>query len=106
LRDDSIWSAALGAGVGGLLGALVPPDTTSRPHPRTRGQTAALGALAGFLVGTATWMIMSPEVHWTPVPLGDGRSSAGRRRDRRQGLTGRFSRQRRRRQVVLRRQVS
>jgi hypothetical protein len=63
------WSAALGAGVGGVLGALVPPDPASQQRPRSRGQTAGLGALVGFLVGVGTWVVVSPSTQWTAVPL-------------------------------------
>lgn len=63
------WSVAIGAGVGGVLGALVPPDPESRQRPHSRGDTAALGGLVGFLVGLGTWVVVSPSTHWTAVPL-------------------------------------
>jgi hypothetical protein len=62
-------SAAIGAALGGVLGALVKPDTTTQHRNYSRGETAVLGALVGFIVGNVTWVVVTPVERWTDVPL-------------------------------------
>jgi hypothetical protein len=60
---------AIGAGVGGVLGALVPPDTSNHHRPGKRGEFAMLGALYGTIVGGITWLFVSPGEQWDAVTL-------------------------------------
>ena len=60
------WGAAIGAGVGGVLAALVPPDSTNHHRPSHRGELAALGALYGIIIGLGAGLLW-PGEQWEPV---------------------------------------
>lgn len=60
------WGTVIGAGVGGILAALVPPDTANHHRPHTRGDMAILGALYGMIVGGGVGLLV-PGESWEPV---------------------------------------
>lgn len=64
-----LWSAAIGAGAGAILGALVPPDTAAHHRPSSRRDMAVLGALYGCIVGLGAAVFMVPSEQWEPVAL-------------------------------------
>jgi hypothetical protein len=60
------WGTTIGAGVGGIVGILVPRDTSNHHQPSTRRGRAILGASYGMLIGCVVGLF-APGERWEPV---------------------------------------